>query len=268
MSTTTPYRDPAPPAPGPTMFGSYKEAKNRKVPKWAGPLLTGAVIFHIALFLSMWIKTIWDIEQLDRPKTSIDLAVAPPPPPPPPPPKGGAKPHDVQITPKKIKVKDIVQPVKIEKQEVKEVEDKGDPNGEEGGVEGGVVGGVVGGDINGVMGAPPPPPPPPPPAPPQNVPPTMLEGSRIAGEKQIVPDEVTKTEIMRSGKDRVIGSFKLCLTVGGAIQSVNMLKSTGFPSYDNRILSTIRGSWRYKPYNVNGKAVPVCTAVTFIYSQK
>jgi protein TonB len=268
MSTTTPYRDPAAPAPGPKMFGNYQEAKHRKMPKWGPPLLTGAVIFHIALFLSMWIKTIWDIEQLDRPKTSIDLAVAPPPPPPPPPPKGGAKPHDVQITPKKIKVKDIVQPVKIEKQEVKEVEDKGDPNGEEGGVEGGVVGGVVGGDLNGVMGAPPPPPPPPPPAPPQNVPPTMLEGSRIAGEKMIYPSDVTKTEIQRSGKTRLIGSFKLCLTVAGEIQSVNMLKSTGFPAYDSAILSTIRSTWRYKPYNVNGRAVPVCTAVTFVYSQQ
>jgi len=252
---------------GPKLFGAYEAAKHRKMPKWAAPLLTGAVIFHIGLFLSMWIKTIWDIEQLDRPKTTIDLAVAPPPLPPPPPPKGGAKPHDVQITPKKIKVKDIVQPVKIEKQEVKEIDDKGDPNGEEGGVEGGVVGGVVGGDLNGVMGAPPPPPPPPPPAPPQNVPPTMLEGSRIAGEKMITPDDVTKTEINRSGKSRIIGSFKLCLTVDGAISSVNMLKSTGFPAYDNKILSTIKGSWLYKPYNVNGKAVPVCTAVTFVYSQ-
>jgi protein TonB len=265
MSTTTPYRDPAPPGPGPTMFGHYQEAKHRKLPRWAAPLLTGAVIFHVALFLAMWIKTIWQLDQLDKPKSTIDLAVAPPPPPPPPP-KGGAKPHDVQITPKKIKVKDIVQPVKIEKQEVKEVEDKGDPNGEEGGVEGGVVGGVVGGDLNGVMGAPPPPPPPPP-APPQNVPPTMLEGSRIAGDKNISPDDVTKTEIARSGKDRIIGSFKLCLTVQGTIASVKQLKSTGFPAYDNRILSTIQGSWRYKPYNVNGKAVPVCTAVTFIYNQ-
>ena len=47
-----------------------------------------------------------------------------------------------------------------------------------------------------------------------------------------------------------------------------MLKSTGFPAYDNKILSKMRGEWRYKPYMVNGKAVPVCTAVTFIYSQK
>ena len=43
----------------------------------------------------------------------------------------------------------------------------------------------------------------------------MLEGSRIAGEKNIVPDDVTKTEIQRSGKDKIVGSFKLCLTVDG-----------------------------------------------------
>ncbi len=250
------------------MFANYTAAKNRKLPKWAAPILVGAVVFHIGLFITMWVKTIWDLELLERPKTTIDLAVAPPPPPPPPPPPGGAKPQDVKITPKKIKVKDIVQPVKIEKQQQQVVEDSGDPNGVEGGVEGGVAGGVVGGDLNGVMGAPPPPPPPPPPAPPTNVPPTLLEGSRIAGEKMISPDDVTKTEISRSGKDRIVGSFKLCLTVGGAISSVNMLKSTGFPAYDNKIQNKMRNEWRYKPYMVNGKAVPVCTAVTFIYSQK
>jgi protein TonB len=250
------------------MFQNYEEAKNRKLPPWAAPLLISIVVFHLGLFFVMWMKTIWEIEQLEKPKTGIDLAVAPPPPPPPPPPPGGAKPQDVQITPKKIKVKDIVQPVKIEKQQVQKVEEAGDPNGVEGGVEGGVAGGVVGGDLNGVMGAPPPPPPPPPPAPPQNVPPTLLEGSRIAGEKMIVPDDTTKTEIGRSGKDRLVGSFKLCLTPTGAISNVTQLKSTGFPAYDNKILNKMRSEWRYKPYMVNGKAVPVCTAVTFIYTQK
>jgi len=248
------------------MFGNFAAAKNKKAPPWAAPVLMGAITLHIVLFAAMWIKTIWDVEQLDKPKTTIDLAVAPPPPPPPPPPPGGAKPHEQTITPKKIKVKDIVQPVKMEKQETAPTtEEKGDPNGEIGGEEGGVAGGVVGG----VVGAPPPPPPPPPPpAPPQNVPPTMLEGSRIAGEKMIAPDDVTKTEIQRSGKDRVVGSFKLCLTVGGEVQSVTMLKSTSFPAYDSKIQGKMRAEWRYKPYNVNGKPVPVCTAVTFIYSQK
>ncbi|MBL0220499.1 MAG: hypothetical protein IPQ07_42350 [Myxococcales bacterium] len=271
-TATDPYRSLGTPKARPqgaSMFGNFADAKHKKAPKWAAPLFTGALIFHAVLFLTMWVKSIWEIEMLERPKTQVDLAVAPPPPPPPPPPPGGARPQNVQITPKKIKVKDIVQPVKIEKQEVAKVEDSGDPNGVEGGEVGGVAGGVVGGDINGVAGAPPPPPPPPPPpAPPQNVPPTLLEGSRIAGEKQIVPDDNTKTEIQRSGKDKLIGSFKLCLNLGGEVTSVTMLKSTGFGAYDSKIQQKMRGEWKYRPYAVNGKAVPVCTAVTFIYSQK
>ena len=247
------------------MFQNYEASKHRKLPPWAVPVLIGALGLHFVVFMSMWIKTIWDIEQLEKPKTQIDLAVAPPPPPPPPPPPGGAKPQEVTITPKKIKVKDIVQPVKMEKQQQVAQQDSGDPNGVEGGEEGGVAGGVVGG----VVGAPPPPPPPPPPpAAPQNVPPTLLEGQRIAGEKMISPDDVTKTEIQRSGKDKIIGSFKLCLTAEGGISNVNMLKSTGFPAYDSKIQGKMRSEWRYKPYMVNGRAVPVCTAVTFIYSQK
>ncbi|MDB4953591.1 MAG: putative TonB protein [Myxococcales bacterium] len=251
--------------PAATMFGNYEAAKNRKVPPWAAPMLIGVVVLHAVLLVTMWIKSIWEIESLDHQKGGVDIAIAPPPPPPPPPPKGGERPHDVQLQPKKIKVKDIVQPVKIEKQEVQAPEDKGDPNGEEGGVEGGVAGGVVGGVIG---EPPPPPPPPPPPAAPQIVPPTALEASRIAGDKSIHPDEVTKTEIIRSGKDKIVGSFKLCLKVDGAINSVSQVKSTGFPAYDNKIMSTIRNEWRYRPFNVNGKAVPVCTAVTFIYTLK
>jgi protein TonB len=253
-------------ATSPEMFGNYDAAKHRKAPPWAGPVLGAAVVFHIVLFVSMWVKSIWDIESLDHPKNTSDIAIAPPPPPPPPPPKGGAKPQDVQLQPKKIKVKDIVQPVKMEKQEVQKVEDVGDVNGEEGGVEGGQVGGVVGGDLSGVVGAPPPPPPPP--APPQLVPPTALKQNRIAGEDQIMPDDVTKTEIGRSGKDRLVGSFKLCLSAEGNVTAVSQLKSTGFPTYDAKIISTIRSAWRYRPFMVNGKAVPVCSAVTFIYSQK
>jgi periplasmic protein TonB len=246
------------------MFHNFEAAKKRKIPKWAAPLLAAMLLFHVVLFVSMWIKTIWDIEQLERPKNTVDLAIAPPPPPPPPPPKGGVKPRDVTITPKKVRVRDIVQPVKIEKDEPVVVQEAGDPNG----VEGGVEDGVVGGDLNGVVAAPPPPPPPPPPAPPPNVAPTALDANRIAGEKNIVPDDVTKTEIQRSGKDKLVGSYKLCITAEGNIAQVNQLKSTGFPSYDQKISSTIRGEWRYRPFMVNGKATPVCTAVTFIYSQK
>jgi serine/threonine protein kinase len=134
--------------------------------------------------------------------------------------------------------------------------------------------------------APPPPPPPPqnvtqpvipptetsPPAQaaaaPQVVAPTALDGYRIAGDKSIVPDETTMGAISRAGADKLVSSYKVCITAEGAISTVTQLKSTGFPAYDTKIATTIRKDWRYRPYVVNGKATPVCTAFRFIYSQK
>ena len=130
----------------------------------------------------------------------------------------------------------------------------------------GTLEGVAGGTIGDVDATPPPPPPPPPPAPPSNVPPTLLEGYRIAGTKLIPPDDATKTNITRSGVSKIVGSFKLCVDVTGTVSSVNLLKSTGFSDYDAKLQREMR-TWRYRPYEIDGKPVPVCTAVTFIYSQ-
>ncbi len=102
---------------------------------------------------------------------------------------------------------------------------------------------------------------------PQNVPPTLLEGSRIAGEKNIAPDDETRTEIRDSGKDKAIGTWKLCIDRAGAITVIKKLKGTGFYRYD-QIIEAGMGEWKYRPFQVNGAPVPVCTAITFIYSQK
>ena len=118
----------------------------------------------------------------------------------------------------------------------------------------------------------PPPPPPPPPPPgagehPNNISPAVLEVSRISGNKQIIPDDKTKTAMQTAGVDRVAASFKLCVSTAGAVTSVTVLKPSGFPDYDTKITGEMH-HWAYRPYLVDGKAVPVCTAVTFIYSQK
>ena len=126
--------------------------------------------------------------------------------------------------------------------------------------------GVVGGVVGGTPGTPPPPPPPPP-GPPQNIPPTLLEGSRIAGNKMIAPDDMTRAQIAMTAKDKYIGSFKLCVSTAGDVTSVVKLKSTGLPDYDAKLEREMK-LWRYKPFMVNGKSVPVCTAVTFVYSQQ
>ena len=118
---------------------------------------------------------------------------------------------------------------------------------------------------------PPLPSPAPPPAAPlvtQTVAPTVLDANRTSGDKEIVPDETTQSEIGRSGMDSIGGTFKICLTEDGSINAVTLLKSTGFPAYDNKIQNTIRKNWRYRPIMVSGKPTPVCTAVRFVYHQK
>jgi hypothetical protein len=114
-----------------------------------------------------------------------------------------------------------------------------------------------------VGGAPPPPPPPPPPTP-QTVPPAQLEALRIAGSKTIVPAPDTRADMISAGKTRVVASYKLCIDDKGTVSTANTLKSSGFPAYDRKINAEIR-QWLFKPYKLNGRAVPVCTAATFIY---
>jgi TonB family protein len=58
----------------------------------------------------------------------------------------------------------------------------------------------------------------------------------------------------------------MCLTAGGVISGIRTISSSGFPAYDRKIRSKMR-LWRYRPYRVNGKPVPICTVVTFVYKQ-
>ena len=173
---------------------------------------------------------------------------------------------------KKVKIKKVKEVTQIDERKIKpkieeSSEDDSEDDGVEGGVEGGVVGGVVGGVIGGVeggvLGGLGDDPPPPPMAEPKMVLQVALEQQRISGDKDIQPPNDVATKISRAGK-RVVGVVKMCLNTGGKVKSINMLKSTGHPSYDAKIKSKIR-LWKYRPFKVNGKPVPVCTSVTFIY---
>jgi hypothetical protein len=95
----------------------------------------------------------------------------------------------------------------------------------------------------------------------------LIEGRRIAGSKAIVPDDDTKRLIQESGLTRITGSFRVCIDDTGVVESVFLLRSTGLARYDARIIGGIR-QWKYSPYMVDDQPVPVCTVVTFIYSQR
>ena len=60
---------------------------------------------------------------------------------------------------------------------------------------------------------------------------------------------------------------KLCLTRAGEVESVRIMKSSGFPAYDAKLDREIR-KWHYRPFMVNGTAAPVCSVVMFAYRQR
>ncbi|HWM85107.1 MAG TPA: DUF4215 domain-containing protein [Kofleriaceae bacterium] len=93
----------------------------------------------------------------------------------------------------------------------------------------------------------------------------MIEGHRIAGDPQIPAPESVRTMMARMNQNRLNGAIKMCLTQDGAVRSLSVLRSTGYPEYDQLLTSRMSG-WRYRPYQLSdGKAVPVCTVVNFIY---
>jgi len=242
----------------------------RQRPAWAYPLFAGCVGFTGLLLFAMWARSIWSTEQLDRPKMAIDLRIAPAPPPPPPPLAGGEKPREVPVIVPKHTVHEMTQPVHEEKppERPQVAQAEGDPDGALDGEKGGKLGGVSNGVPDPAAEAPKPLEIPKIPPPPRLVPPSLMEAGRTSGDPQIVPDDVTKTEIQRSGKDRLLGTFKVCINEAGTVTSVETKRSTGFAAYDNKITSTIRGTWHYRPLLIDGTAAAVCTAVTFAYSQR
>lgn len=90
---------------------------------------------------------------------------------------------------------------------------------------------------------------------------------RIRGSALIVPDDATKAKIAETDAKRVIGSYKLCLDEKGVPTTIRALKLTGYDAYDKKIKREM-AKWAYKPYVVAGRAVRVCTAITFIYTMK
>lgn len=246
------------------MFDNYVGAKTAKRSALVSVIITVTIVAHASVGGALVVKSFWGIEKLPTPDLELSLSAAPPPPPPPP--AGSSKPK-TEVKKTVTKVKETVQPDETKKPEPEdksdsESEDEGVEGGVEGGVAGGVVGGVLGGVEGGVLGGSGNEPPPKAEEP-KIVPQVALEQSRISGEKEIQPPNDVATQISRAGKGTV-GVFKMCLTAGGSVKSISALKSTSYPAYDSKIKAKMR-EWKYRPFMVNGKAVPVCTSVTFIY---
>ena len=115
-------------------------------------LLFNGTLFSLVLWLGS--KAVEKAEEVKDKLVAVSME-APPPPPPPPPAGGGKKKKEKKPDEEIVKEEVPVEPVILEKEEEKPVEDEGEeegPEGVEGGVKDGVVDGVVGGVKDGVLG--------------------------------------------------------------------------------------------------------------------
>ncbi|MEO7732325.1 MAG: hypothetical protein ABIY55_15250 [Kofleriaceae bacterium] len=103
--------------------------------------------------------------------------------------------------------------------------------------------------------------------PPRNVKPNHLEARWLAGYSNIVPDGIDKVEISRLRLAKVVTAMRMCIGTDGNVSSLKLMKSSGFPDYDARIEHGM-STWRYLPSLIDGKVAPMCTIVTFTYTQK
>lgn len=107
----------------------------------------------------------------------------------------------------------------------------------------------------------------PPPRPPQPrvVVTSVLQALRIAGDTQPRPSPGTQQMMLRNDHRTVRASVYLCIGTDGSLGSVKLTTPTGYPDYDQTILAAV-GTWRYRPYTVDGRPHPACSAVMFVYS--
>lgn len=97
--------------------------------------------------------------------------------------------------------------------------------------------------------------------------PDVAAGLRIAGNEKIYPPDSVKVAMVHADQGMVQATIKLCVDASGGIESVKLMKSTGYRDYDALLTSTMQ-SWRYRPYKVNGVATPMCTVQIVIYRMR
>jgi TonB family protein len=254
--------------------------------RWGRVVVGASVVVHAAVIAALIVAGQWQIEKLRLERTSIVTAAsfgipgpaamanqAPP----------AARKRAAKPTEQKRKA--FAQPTDQAVQVEQSLDDSGSltgsDDGREDGSDDGIPGGIgpIGPVTTGAVCAQPPcggmaTKPPPTCAnggikdcgPPEEefVPPDVARGLRTRGNTQIFPSDGDKDAMSRNGDKQVMALIKLCLDTRGEVTSLSVGKSSGYPDYDQRFIDEMR-DWQYKPYSVDGKPVPVCGMVTFVY---
>ena len=103
----------------------------------------------------------------------------------------------------------------------------------------------------------------PPELPSRTVPFAVLDKLRTGGTREIAPDDADRAALTAAGKN-VVAVVKLCVKSTGAVSKVQLIKSSGTSSYDDKILREMK-AWTFGPITVDGQPADACSPVTFVF---
>lgn len=244
-------------------------------------LLSG--ILHGAAVLIAVAYSFWHVEEVKPPAvtvTFISAAAAPPPPPPPAAlgggslaikhraalarPKADAAPKTPPLLQPKVEpvVESPVPALRVEeaskegsKEASKEATTPSSVVGQAGpghagasaGIAGGVKGGVPGGSGTTPSAAA------------TFLPPFLGARQKLSGGEPEFP------AYLRTPGARYKAIVKVCVGTSGAVESVTVLKRA-HPILDQNVITKLKQTWRFKPWTVNGAAVPFCYSANFEFT--
>ena len=233
-------------------------AESQARPRRGRLMVAVSVAFHALLLTAGVAYSFWHVDELTPPSVKVTFLSSAPPPPPPPPPAGGggAARKKVAQKPKTAKVPDLVQPRETPPEETprETSTDPSDGPGEHGGVKGGVIGGTIGGQIGGVKGG--------------------IIGGTVGGtvgaKPKFIPPGATPAPIgeppsfppslRRAGVVYAV-RIKYCVTPGGSVESVTLLKGAD-PLLDDNVLKAVK-AWHFPPVLAGTTQIPWCTWALF-----
>lgn len=93
-----------------------------------------------------------------------------------------------------------------------------------------------------------------------------LEGQRVSGSREILPDPEDQAAFSQGGKSIVV-ALKFCIDTAGRVSTTRLLRASGRAGYDQKIVREVK-AWTFRPIVSEGQAVDVCTVETFIYRPK
>jgi periplasmic protein TonB len=255
------------------MFEGFTKGRAARKNRWKAPMIASGAVVHAVVFTGMWIHGVWEIKKVDAAEESsaitLQLEI--------PRVEEAGRPSQRPKDEPKKEAKKVVPDLQPEEKKPEDKPEAVPTTGNEespttgGGedTEGLPTGTGTTGELPPMVASKPPPEAPKPPKPPAsvNVVSKDLEARRTSGNAAIGPDNDTAQQIARLDSREVRGKVKLCLSSEGRVTSTQLMQSTTFSAYDEKLEREIR-SWRYLPYTVNGVATPVCTMVTFVYRQR